>query len=175
MTARQVEQSKTKGSASARARQAAPQHEGTNVPPCQRREQACLSFSSKPHRAPWTRASKPEPHRRLTVSAGVSSWAPARRATWRARYAASPDVCATWRVHGRWGPGAKGQSAEGGSKKERAHGRTKRSAWGPCRRQDKGRAPKRCYATGLHCCVRCCVCVRRVCVGCGWRRGSVRE
>src|SRR4051812_32233531 len=45
--------------------------------------------------AAWMTASKPEPHKRLTVSAGVSIGSPARSPMWRARYGASADVCRT--------------------------------------------------------------------------------
>ncbi len=51
----------------------------------------------------------PEPHSRLTVSAGVSIGTPAFSPTWRAPYSASPEVCkalpmTTWSTHSGLAP-----------------------------------------------------------------------
>lgn len=62
-----------------------------SVPPAS----ATDAWPSRISCAALTTAWKPEPQSRLTVSAGVAIGTPARSATWRARYAASRDVCTT--------------------------------------------------------------------------------
>ncbi len=52
-----------------------------SVPP----HSVTLDSSRRMSLAPWTMASKPEPHRRFTVRAPDSWGTPARSATWRAR------------------------------------------------------------------------------------------